>query len=242
MTRSSALLPRVRSRVLPPSQGFGLGYVAIDEFTDNTFLEVTSALHDLRDAIALGAPAGSGAKGLDGLVIDLRGNPGGPLGAALDVAALFLPHGTVLTQTSIRDSKERHTSLNHYPDRSTRLLLLTDSATASASEILVASLCEHGRADSIGCRTVGKNVAQAILMLSDGSGLAFTVREYLSPLGKSMAEGFMPSRQVYERDLPGLVGRISFNGSAFSIPAHMVVQDGAQRVPFGISAMAPARG
>lgn len=238
VTREAALLPRVRSHLLSPSQGAGLGYLAIDEFTDNTFLEVTSALAGLREALdARERGAGAGAGALKGLVLDLRGNPGGPLGSALDVAALFLPYGSVLTQMSIRGRKERHTSLNTAPDCSTPLLLLTDAQTASASEILVASLCESGRADSMGERTVGKNVAQAILMLSDGSGLAFTVREYLSPLGRSMGSGCEPGWPIWERDLPGLERRVSFNGSSFSVPASMVKSRGAQRVPFGISAM-----
>lgn len=236
VTREAALLPRVRSHLLPPSQGAGLGYVAIDEFTDNTFFEVTSALSGLREALVARESGAAGGR-LQGLVLDLRGNPGGPLGSALDVAALFLPYGSVLTQTCIRGRKERHTSLNTAPDCSTPLLLLTDAETASASEILVASLCEGGRADSMGARTVGKNVAQAILMLSDGSGLAFTVREYLSPAGRSMGAGCEPRWPIYERDLPGLERRVSFNGSAFSVPAFLVRDRDSQLVPFGISAM-----
>lgn len=198
--REAALLTKVRANMLPASQGPALGYLQIEEFTDNTFFEVKSAL------------AGLGPE-LQALIIDLRGNPGGPLGSALDVAAMFLPAGTVLTQTVIRGSKERHTSLNHEPDKKMALLLLTDSSTASASEILVASLKENKRADTLGRTTVGKNVAQAIMMLSDGSGLAFTVAEYLTPKGASMAQGLEPDRVVFERDMgAGLVDKITWSG------------------------------
>lgn len=200
VTREAALLTKVRANMLPASQGPSLGYLQIEEFTDNTFFEVKNAL------------AGLGPE-LQALIIDLRGNPGGPLGSALDVAAMFLPAGTVLTQTVIRGSKERHTSLNHEPDKKTALLLLTDGYTASASEILVASLKENKRADTLGRTTVGKNVAQAIMMLSDGSGLAFTVAEYLTPKGASMAQGLEPNRVVFERDVgAGLVDKITWSG------------------------------
>jgi carboxyl-terminal processing protease len=134
---------------------------------------------------------------MSGLIIDLRGNPGGPLPPALDLAALFLPRGKVLTQMSIQGSKmEVYKSTNRRPDKKTDLLLLTDESTASASEIFVAALQDNSRAKCMGTRTVGKNVAQAMMMLSDGSGLAFTVREYFSPLGKIMADGITPDYET----------------------------------------------
>jgi hypothetical protein len=131
-----------------------------------------------------------------------------------------------LTQIIVRGKKEKHTCINHNPNKKTSLLLLTDSATASASEILVASLCEHERAESMGRTTVGKNLAQAIMVLSDGSGLAFTVAEYLTPKGLSMAAGLEPARLVFERDLNELPGRITWGPAAgFHLPSWCLQRD-----------------
>ena len=270
VTRQAALLPKVAARLLPEAQGAALGYLCIEEFTDNTLLEVRQALHALEldvqaretekkmknSQVAGNAtvaalpstslppppPLQSAGSGLSGLVIDLRGNPGGPLGSALDVAALFLAPGTVLTQiltrggSAGRQRAEKHTSLNrdtpHYSNaKSLPILLLTDGDTASASEILVASLCEHKRAASMGRTTVGKNLAQAIMMLSDGSGLAFTVAEYLTPGGRSMAGGLVPGRVIFERDLRDLVGHIEWRGGDAEATATGAGDRGRWHVP-----------
>jgi carboxyl-terminal processing protease len=103
---------------------------------------------------------------MKGLIIDLRGNPGGPLVSALDIASIFLPNRAILTQLSIDDGHrriERFYSTNRRPDMTTKLLLLCDEYTASASEILIEALCDNGRAVSMGKKTVGKNKAQVIL-------------------------------------------------------------------------------
>lgn len=191
IVRDHILTQKVFSSTLPTVQGSGLGYLAIKEFTDKTFFEVTSAMEELRAKISMeqGCP-------MKGLIIDLRGNPGGPLPPALDLAALFLPRGKVLTQMSIEGKIEVHKSTNRRPDKKTDLLLLTDESTASASEIFVAALQDNLRAKCMGTRTVGKNVAQAMMMLSDGSGLAFTVREYFSPLGRIMSNGIVPDYEI----------------------------------------------
>lgn len=133
---------------------------------------------------------------MNALIIDLRGNPGGPLLSALELAALFLPHGKIVTLMSSQGKTESHKSLNRSSDRKTSLLLLSDESTASASEIFIAALQDHNRAKCMGSRTVGKNIAQAMMTLSDGSGVAFTVREYLSPFGKVMCDGITPDIEI----------------------------------------------
>lgn len=229
VTREAALLPKVFARLLPTAQGDRLGYLAIEEFTDNTLFEVKRGLEELHSMARGGSEkvcrvgenntGESERKDLAALIIDLRGNPGGPLSAALDVAALFLPRGTVLTQIVIRGVKEKHTCTNPLPDKKTSLLLLTDSSTASASEIFVASLRDNKRAESFGRRTVGKNLAQAVIMLSDRSGLAFTVAEYLTPGGSSMADGIMPDRVIFERDLDNIQNFVTFREpGGFQVP------------------------
>jgi len=102
---------------------------------------------------------------MKGLIIDLRGNPGGPLVSALDVASMFLSNRAILTQLSINGRVEKYYSSNRRPDVSMKLLLLCDEYTASASEILIEALCDNGRAISMGRKTVGKNKAQVMIVL-----------------------------------------------------------------------------
>ena len=143
--------------VLNPKQcgGVGVGVLSLPEFTDETYYDFRGALDKLRAQFPVGK-----ACCLEALVVDLRGNRGGPLVPALDIAALFLSKGTVLTQMRDGARVETHRSTNCHPDLNMSLLLLTDGRTASASEILVEALCDNQRASSMGWPTVGKNVAQ----------------------------------------------------------------------------------
>jgi len=166
------------------------GYIKITEFTDRTALDVDRALQALRtiamertplpetqrttrpilslsrwrqnivDRISFGSKSVSEPCGLRALVIDLRGNPGGALVSALDVASMFLRNRKPLLHMNMMGRKQTYFSENRRPDERTALLLLTDQRTASASEILVAALRDHGRAVSMGATTVGKSVAQ----------------------------------------------------------------------------------
>jgi carboxyl-terminal processing protease len=191
LARDYVITRKVFSSSLPPTQGKGVGYLAITEFTDKTFIEVTNAIKLLKEKLAEEQDSS-----LNCLIIDLRGNPGGPLTPALDLASYFLSHGKIVTKMSIQGKLETHRSTNFRPDRRTSLLLLADETTASASEIFIAALQDNNRAKCVGGRTVGKNIAQAMMTLSDGSGVAFTVREYLSPIGKSMSDGIVPDFEV----------------------------------------------
>ena len=191
LERDYVITRKVFSSALPSSQGKGVGYLSITEFTDKTFTEVTNAIKLLRDKFV-----DEQDSPLNGLIIDLRGNPGGPLTPALDLASYFLSHGKIVTKMSIQGKLETHRSTNFRPDRRMSLLLLADETTASASEIFIAALQDNNRAKCMGGRTVGKNIAQAMMTLSDGSGVAFTVREYLSPIGKSMGDGIVPDFEI----------------------------------------------
>jgi carboxyl-terminal processing protease len=96
--------------------------------------------------------------------------------------------------------EESHYSINRCADNRTPILILTDSSSASASEIVAAALRDNKRAVIAGSRTLGKNVAQAIMVLSSGCGVAFTIRSYVSPTGKSMENGVEPDLILQEHD------------------------------------------
>eukprot|EP01041_Mallomonas_annulata_P010454 gene10454-21814_t len=169
----------------------GLGYISINEFTDKTAHEVYSSMQELHTKMFL-----EYGKHMHALVLDLRGNPGGPLNSALEVAALFLNKRKPILQMVHLGKIESHYSLNVHADLTTELLVLVDGRTASASEILVAALRDHERATTMGSTTVGKDVAQALMVLSDGSGLTCSVRSYLSPFGRSLSGGIPPDYPV----------------------------------------------
>lgn len=115
------------------------------------------------------------------LVIDLRGNGGGSLQAALDSVSYFLPNNSLLLHYyGPNKTQECHYSRNNL-FYSGPLLVWIDSKTASASEIFAAILLEHGRANLLGQRTQGKSLAQAMVSLADGCGLIFSISEFRGP-------------------------------------------------------------
>jgi carboxyl-terminal processing protease len=136
--------------------GSGVGSFSVSEFNEKTFEEVQRGIATLHSSLQ------SQGSSLKALVMDLRGNGGGLISAAFDVASIFLPKGAVLSRIAQGEDKVATLvrSDNRHPDLTTALLLLVDGATASASEILAAALVDNGRASLAGQRTVGKNMAQ----------------------------------------------------------------------------------
>jgi len=131
---------------------------------------------------AIAAKRRSLGKSFAGIVLDLRGNPGGEVDEALVVADLFVAAG-VLTRTRGRGGKLLREERAHEAgsDTTTPLVVLQDRHSASASELLAIALQEHGRAKVVGERSYGKGTVQEVLGLPDGSVASFTVARYFSP-------------------------------------------------------------
>ncbi|MBV9291143.1 MAG: PDZ domain-containing protein [Frankiales bacterium] len=122
---------------------------------------------------------------LDGIVLDLRGDPGGLLDEAVETASAFLDGGPVVSYQQ-RGSAARVLDALGHGDTTTPLVVLVDGGTASAAEIVAAALQDRGRAVLLGSRTFGKGSVQAPSQLSDGSALELTVGRYLTPGGRSL--------------------------------------------------------
>ena len=151
--------PSIEHSVLPITKcGPPVGYMRIKEFHDESFTEFQHAWRALSQSVK-----DTGSQKIKAVVVDLRGNPGGSLAPALDIAAFFLPFGTCLTRLQGAGRIDVPKSLNFAPDLATALLFLTDRRTASASEILVEALCDNMRAVSVGQRTKGKDFAQVLI-------------------------------------------------------------------------------
>lgn len=140
-----------------------------------------------RNAVAEFADSGS-----DKLIIDLRGNPGGFLEVAVDIASWFLPAGkAVVTEDYGDDSKDRvHRSRGYdvFTDR-LKLVILIDQGSASASEILAGALSEHGIGTLVGETSFGKGSVQQLFEVTEDSSLKITVAHWLTPDRNSISEG-----------------------------------------------------
>jgi carboxyl-terminal processing protease len=160
--------PSVEWRVL--DSGRHIGYMRIGIFAEDTAKDIRSAIDDLH------------AQGVDKLVVDLRGNGGGLLDAAIETTGLFLRKGDVLRELK-RGGQERYfpTKNVYSPAQSWQLALLVDGGTASAAEIVAGALRDNGRASLIGEKTYGKGSVQEVHELPDGSSLHVTVARWLTP-------------------------------------------------------------
>lgn len=128
----------------------------------------------------------------DKLILDLRGNPGGYLDAAVSISSWFLPEGKVVVRESFggkaADKIHRSRGYNVFNDK-LKMVVLVDKGSASASEIVAGALSEHGRAILVGETTFGKGSVQELVTLSGGSALKVTIAKWLTPNGHSLAEG-----------------------------------------------------
>ena len=126
------------------------------------------------------------------LVLDLRGNPGGYLDAAVDMASWFLPKDKVIVREELGDDKEekvyRSKGYATFSDKF-KMIVLVDGGSASASEILAGALQEHGIAKLVGTKTYGKGSVQELLPVTNNTSLKVTIAKWLTPNGKSISEG-----------------------------------------------------
>jgi carboxyl-terminal processing protease len=148
----------------------GVGYVELEAFQGNSAMEFAGALRALH------------AKGMKGLILDLRGNPGGLLDMAIKVADQFLDSGTIVA-TAGRPEDEREVS-NASPEGTEPrypMVVLIDFVSASAAEIIAGALRNHGRALLAGETTFGKGSVQLVMPLPAGGALRLTSAQYLTP-------------------------------------------------------------
>ena len=126
------------------------------------------------------------------LVLDLRGNPGGYLDAAVDMASWFLPSGKVIVREDSGKGKDevvyRSKGYNAF-NANLKMMILIDGGSASASEILAGALQEQGVAKLVGTKSYGKGSVQELLPVTKDTSLKVTVAKWLTPSGKSISEG-----------------------------------------------------
>ena len=149
--------------------GKKIGYIHIKSFDDVTKEDFDKSYKKLKDG------------GIEGLVLDLRNNPGGSLDVCLDIADKFLDEGTIVTTKDKKGNvvtEESDAEMDDIP-----MTVLVNENSASASEILSGALKDRKRAKVIGQKTFGKGIVQKLFPLNDGSGAKITISEYHTPSG-----------------------------------------------------------
>ena len=179
ITREIIRVKSVKNRMLEP----GFGYVRITNFQSRTTSDLLKAISDLQKE-----------QNLEGLVLDLRNNPGGVLNGAVGVSDAFIDKGLIVyTEGRVDDSSHRYNatpgdSLNGAP-----LVILINGGSASASEIVAGAMQDHKRAIIVGTKSFGKGSVQTIQELHNGSAVKLTTARYFTPNGRSIqAKGIEP--------------------------------------------------
>jgi carboxyl-terminal processing protease len=163
----------------------GYGYLRITSFSETTADDVTRAVARLKR---------DNPDGLRGLVLDLRNNPGGVLEAGVAVADAFLNEGVIVTADGrTADARFRMDATPGDLIDGAPLVVLVNSGSASASEIVAGALKDHGRAELIGHKTYGKGSVQTVMPLSHGGAVKLTTSRYFTPSGASIhGKGIIP--------------------------------------------------
>jgi carboxyl-terminal processing protease len=170
--------------------GDHLGYVRLTGFSEGAHEALRSAVTRLEHRRA------------QGIVLDLRGNPGGLLTEAVSTASVFLPKDEKVVTTDSRTEGRRIYRAAGDPVARRPIVVLIDRGTASAAEILASALADHGLAVVVGTRSFGKGLFQNVLDLSNGGELDLTVGEFFTADGISLApKGIQPD--VFAKDRPG---------------------------------------
>ncbi len=163
----------------------GIGFIKIERFAETTHREMMDALQRM------------GVDSLEGLILDLRDNPGGYLTQAIRVSEEFLPKGAPIVSTRGRNgADEQRYAVREGGDLKIPLVILINASSASASEIVSAAVQDNDRGLLLGEQSFGKGLVQSVYRLSDGSGLALTTGRYYAPSGRCLQRPFNGS--VYD--------------------------------------------
>ncbi len=183
VVREPIVVPSVEWSVL---EG-GVGYVRFGQFTRGSAAQLARAVSELQEA------------GVRGLVLDLRGNPGGFVDELNRAAEIFLSPGRPVYTTLSREEGRRTYFTRSGPvlDPAVPLVVLVDEGTASAAELLAAALRDHGRAFLVGVRTAGAVLVSVTFPLPQGAGLSVAIARMLTPRGEELeGRGLEPDRVV----------------------------------------------
>ncbi len=180
ITRDDIKIPSVKAQILDGN----IGYLQVSQFSDDTADLAQKAAQDFKD------------KGVKGVVLDLRGNPGGLVDAAISLSSLWLPQGKMILQER---GTQTTTDLSNGNDilQGIPTAVLIDAGTASAAEITAGALHDNKAATIFGVKSFGKGVVQQILPMSGGAELKVTVASWYRPDGENINhKGITPDHTI----------------------------------------------
>ena len=201
----------------------GIGYIKLNSFTESASKEISTALKEMKSD-----------GNLRGLVLDIRGNPGGLLNEAVNVSNIFIEKGKeiVSTKGKIIEKNKIYKSINEAIDKDLPIAVLVNSGSASASEIVSGALQDFDRAVIIGQRTFGKGLVQTTRPLSYNTQVKITTSKYYIPSGRCIQ-----ALDYSHRNDDGSVGKIPDSlVTAFKTSAGRTVYDGGGILPDVITA------
>ena len=209
LTREVIKIQSVKSKTLEK----GYGYIRITQFQDRTGSDLDAALSKLAQE----------NEKLEGLVVDLRNDPGGLLSQAVKVSDTFLDSGLIVYTEGRLDNQKQKYFAHQGGQTNIPLVVIVNGGSASASEIVAGALQDHGRAVVVGTKTFGKGSVQTILPMESGAALRLTTAMYFTPSGRSIqvtgitpdilvendpaAQNERTQREVREENLRGHFGR-----------------------------------
>jgi carboxyl-terminal processing protease len=193
LTRAEIKVASVRGENL----GDGIGYLRITQFQDKSGTELIAAIAKLQ------RKATKNKERLNGLVLDLRNNPGGVLGAAVEVSDAFLNSGLIVyTEGRISESDFRYSATEETIAEDIPLIVLINGGSASASEIVAGALQDHKRAVIVGTQSFGKGSVQSVLPIAGNKAIKLTTARYFTPNGRSIqAQGIQPDVFVEQSEV-----------------------------------------
>lgn len=166
------------------NKGDGIAYISISEFDVVTVDQFAQALEEAR------------AEQMQGLILDLRSNPGGSLGAVVQIARMILPEGHIV-YTEDKYGEQEFYDCDGSSVLEVPLVVLVNGNSASASEILAGAIKDYGIGTLLGTTTFGKGIVQRIFTMDDGSALKLTISHYYTPLGNDIHKvGIVPDEEL----------------------------------------------
>ena len=187
VTRGTIPVPSVDAEYMVDKTN---GYIRLNKFTETSYEEFMQALEQLQK------------QGLQQLILDLRGNGGGFMNEAVDIADEFLDGDKLIVYTEgVNNKKREYRCKRDGLFEKGKLTVLMDELSASASEVLAGALQDWDRATIIGRRSFGKGLVQEQYSLSDGAALRLTVARYYTPLGRSIQRPYENGKKVYMDEL-----------------------------------------